>query len=255
MLDKSIQDWDARRKWIVAGDSQETIQMAAEHWAHSAQRAIQQHGSFFVALSGGSTPKAIYQYLVTHLKKEIDWSKVHLFWSDERAVSPDQAESNYKMAMDSGFKDLPIPHAQIHRMKGDGNIEQHASEYEKILKAKLEHRLFDLVMLGVGDDGHTASLFPNTAALQETEKLVVANHITEKNTWRMTLTTGCINRSEHAVIYAIGKTKEAIVPLVLQAAIISPFPASAIGTADRPALWILDNAAARLMSKPDSTSL
>jgi 6-phosphogluconolactonase len=256
MLTNQIKDWDVRRQIIVAGSLEQTIEMAADHWAHSAQRAIQQHGKFIVALSGGSTPKAIYQKIISKYNDEIDWTKIYLFWSDERAVSPDDAESNYKMAMDSGFKDLPIPRHQIFRMHGEGNIQQHAEEYEKkideLFKAKLTHHFFDLVMLGVGEDGHTASLFPNTDAIHEKSKLVVANHLPEKNTWRMTLTFPCINQSDRAVIYAVGKNKESIVPLVLQAPITSSFPASAIGTDIHPALWILDSDAARLLSKtPD----
>jgi 6-phosphogluconolactonase len=248
MLEGSINDWDVRRQLIVPGDADKTIEMAAAHWAHSAQRAIQQHGRFAVALSGGSTPKVIYQELAKKYRQEVDWSRVYLFWSDERAVPSDHPDSNYKMAMDSGFKDLPIPPAQIHRMKGEGNLQQNAADYEDLIKRILDKRFFDLVMLGVGEDGHTASLFPNTDALKEQTKLVVANHIFEKETWRLTLTYPCINQSDKAVIYAIGQAKESIIPLALQAAVTSPFPISTIGTADHPALWILDQKSARLLN-------
>ncbi len=132
-------------------------------------------------------------------------------------------------------------------MKAEADIEKNAKDYEELLRRELGPHLFDLVMLGIGEDGHTASLFPKTTALQEQIKLVVANHLPEKNTWRMTLTFPCIQESRKAVIYAIGENKQAIASLVLRAAIVSPFPSSAIGTSEHKSLWILDKAAARLI--------
>jgi len=250
MLEGSINEWDVRRQIIIPGDKEQTIEFAAAHFAHSAERAIQQHGKFAVALSGGSTPQAIFQNLAANYKKEVNWTQVYLFWSDERAVGPDHPDSNYKMAMENGFNELPIPPSQIFRMKGEGNLQKNAEEYEDLIKRKLDKRLFDLVMLGIGEDGHTASLFPKTAALEEKNKLVVANHLSEQNSWRMTLTLTCINQSEKAVIYAIGASKETIVPLALNAAIISAFPVSAVGTAEHPALWVIDQASSRLLTIP-----
>lgn len=241
----AIRSWDTRRDLIIAGDTQQAIDFAAQHWIHSAKRAIQQQGRFAVALSGGSTPKAIYRALSANHKTSIDWSQVHLFWSDERAVPPDHADSNYRMAMENGFKDLPIPPAQIHRMKGED--QNSTADYEELIRRELSPRLFDLVMLGVGEDGHTASLFPHTAALNEIDKLVVANFVPDKQDWRFTLTTPCINQSARTAFYAWGESKQAIVLLVLNAAVKSSFPASAIGTAERKALWILDAAAAHLL--------
>ena len=241
----AIRSWDTRRDLIIAGNTQQTIEFAAQHWIHSAKRAIQQQGRFAVALSGGSTPKAIYQALAQNHQTSIDWSKVHLFWSDERAVPPDHANSNYRMALESGFKDLPIPAAQIHRMKGEDQAS--TADYEALLRRELGPRLFDLVMLGIGEDGHTASLFPHTAALEEPEKLVVANFLPDKEEWRLTLTTPCINQSARTAFYAWGESKQAIVLLVLSAAVKSSSPASAIGTAERKALWILDHQAAHLL--------
>lgn len=235
-----LKSWDARRDYIIAGDAKKTIEFAAEHWVHSAERAILKRGRFAVALSGGSTPKSIYALLI---QKKIDWSKVWLFWSDERGVPPDHPDSNYRMAMES-FKNVPIPSSQIFRMKAESNIEKNALDYEDKIKHILGNHLFDLVMLGVGEDGHTASLFPNTKALEVNNRLVCENYILEKNSWRMTLTFPCINESFHSAIYAIGSSKEAIVPKVLNAAIDSEFPTSRIGTAEKKAVWILDSQAA-----------
>ncbi len=237
-----IESWDERRDYFIGQTAEEAIQFAVDHWVHSAQRAIQQRGRFTVALSGGSTPKAIYQKLKA---APLDWSKIWLFWSDERAVPPDHPESNYKMAMESGFGHVPIPPSQIFRMKGEVNPEKGAADYQEILHHHLDKHLFDLVMLGVGEDGHTASLFPQTAALAVEDRWVAANYISEKKSWRLTLTFPGINQSFHSAIYAIGPSKEMIVPKVLDAAIESPYPASRIGTPEQKTIWILDQAAAK----------
>lgn len=242
MLTAAIQSWDERRDWIVPGDTKQTIAFAVEHWIHTAQRAIQQRARFTVALSGGSTPKAIYEQLAR--SSLVDWSHVWLFWSDERAISPNHPDSNYHMAMESGFAQLPISPAQIFRMHAEEEIEKNASHYEEILKKHLDKHLFDLVMLGVGEDGHTASLFPNTFALTSEDRFVAANFVPQKKNWRMTLTLPAINQSSHIAIYALGKAKQEIVPKVLNAAIQSPWPASRIGTPEHKALWILDREAA-----------
>lgn len=232
--------WDNRRDYAVPGDAKETVAWAADHWIHSAERAIQQRGRFAVALSGGSTPKAIYETL---RKKKLDWTKIWLFWSDERNVPQDHADSNYRMAMES-LGSMPIPASQIIRMQTEKDIETAAFDYEEKIKHHLGKHLFDLVMLGVGEDGHTASLFPNTAALHST-RLVAANYLPDKKTWRMTLTFPAIEQSSQAVIYAIGAAKQKIVPQVLKAPIESPFPASRIGTPEHKALWVMDLEAAK----------
>jgi 6-phosphogluconolactonase len=243
-----ITSWDERRDYFLAEDAQAAIAFSVQHWIHSAQRAIQQRGRFAVALSGGSTPKAIYEALSEkEAAKQLDWTKVWLFWSDERAVPPDHPDSNYHMAMMSGLSRLAIPPAQIIRMQAEKEIEKQAARYEEQIRHYLDKHLFDLVMLGVGEDGHTASLFPKTAALQIEDRLVVANHLPEKKSWRMTFTFACINQSRQATIYAIGKSKEQIVPQVLNAAIQSPFPSSRIGTPEHKALWVIDSAAAKLL--------
>src|SRR5690242_14384328 len=172
--------WDDRRDLVIPGDAETTLEFCAEHWLETGNQAIADHGAFYVALSGGSTPKAIFQMLTspTHAHR-IDWSKVHLFWSDERAVPPDHPDSNYHMALSAGLDKMPIPKNHIHRMQAEKDIEAHALAYEALVK----DRPFDLVMLGMGDDGHTASLFPYTKALAETQRLVVANYIDAKKTW------------------------------------------------------------------------
>jgi 6-phosphogluconolactonase len=166
---------------VVPGDHLATLHYAAEHFVNCCREAIQDHEAFYVALSGGSTPKALYTLLCSaSYASEIEWNKVHLFWSDERAVSPTSGENNFHMAMTAGLEKMIIPKHQIHRMIAEKEIEKHATLYEKTLRKILGERSLDLVMLGMGEDGHTASLFPHTEALKAKGKLVVANYIPQK---------------------------------------------------------------------------
>lgn len=236
---------DARRKIALPGNSELTLSFAADLWIQIANEAIRDHGFFAVALSGGSTPKKIFQKLCT-LADRIDWTKVFLFWSDERSVPPTDPDSNYNMAMEAGgLSQLPIPKNQIFRMVAEEDIEANAKAYEDIILDKLGSHPFDLVMLGMGEDGHTASLFPHTEALNTEGRLVVSNFVPQKNAWRMTFTYECINRSLHICLYALGASKAEILEKVL----LGPsnpkeYPSQRIGTTVNPALWIVDNEAA-----------
>lgn len=238
--------FDDRREIIVPGDQQMTLIFCVEHFISLATLAIRDHGAFFVALSGGSTPKAIFERLSSPpYDQMIDWSKVHLFWSDERACPPTDPESNYHMAMQAGLAKLPIPPSQIHRMRAEEKIEDNALAYEKTITETLKGLPFDLVMLGMGEDGHTASLFPHTEGLKIDNRLVIGNFIPQKKTWRMTFTFSCINSANHIVIYVIGASKKYILAEVL----LSPYqlenyPVQHIGTPKTRALWIADEAAA-----------
>lgn len=222
----------------------EAILFAAEHFVKTANEAIEKRSAFYVALSGGSTPKAIYKLLISQFRNAIDWSKVNLFFSDERAVGPNDPESNYKMAMDAGLDTLPIPKTQIHRMQGEGDIEASALAYEELLN-KLPGSLFDLVMLGMGDDGHTASLFPKTHGLHAEERLVIANFIPEKDAWRLSLTMECINHSRSILVCVFGEKKAAIVKKVFYGPYLpDDLPVQRVGTELNPALFVMDKAAA-----------
>ena len=234
--------FDERRKLAVGETKEKAVHFAVHHWIKLAHQSIEQRGRFAVALSGGSTPNAIYALLTSpDYAKQLDWTKILLFWSDERAVPPNHPASNYHMAMTSGLSQVP---AQIFRMEAEHNIEAHAQKYEELIQSTLETSLFDLVMLGVGEDGHTASLFPDTAALEMKDRLVVPNFVQQKNVWRMTLTFPCINQSHHAALYVLGASKASIVQKVLMNPI---YPASQIGTKHRKALWILDQESSSLI--------
>lgn len=231
---------DDRRECAIPGNAQETLTFCVEHFLKACQESIAQKGSFYVALSGGSTPKILFSRLTSEpIASQIEWQKVHLFWSDERTVPPTDPDSNYHMAMEAGFKQVPIPPSQIHRMEAEKELEGSALAYEKLLPKQ-----FDYLMLGMGEDGHTASLFPGTKGLECEDRRVIANFIPQKNTWRMTLTFPCINASKQIVFYVLGKNKQEKAQEALSSKIL--YPAQEVGTPLHKALWILDEEAATL---------
>lgn len=226
---------------VVPGDHMTTLHYAADHIVNCCQKAISDHEEFCIALSGGSTPKALFSLLTTEYAQQIEWDRVHLFWSDERPVPPTHPESNFHMAMKAGLEKMLIPPHHIHRMVAETNIEKNATLYEKTMREILGDRSLDFVMLGMGEDGHTASLFPNTQALKVKGKLVAPNFIAKKNTWRMTLTFEAINAATHITFYVIGENKRKMLSHVLS----SPptLPCQFVGTPSNCALWIADEAA------------
>lgn len=249
----TIHFYDDRRDIVIPGNAQQTLLFCAEQFIAIGNAAIAKQGAFYVALSGGSTPKALFQLLASPpFKTRINWEHVVLFWSDERNVAPENPESNYKMAMDAGFSSLPVLKENIYRMPAEGvNIVEAAKQYEKLILEKVPNASFDLVMLGMGEDGHTASLFPKTHGLHAENSLVIANFIPEKNIWRMTLTFECINTAHHISIYVLGSSKSAMVKQVFTSDQDSDqVPIERIGTRMHKALWILDADAAHQLDLP-----
>lgn len=244
-----IQAFDERRDLVIPGGYAETIRYCVNQFIEIANTAIKKQGYFAVAFSGGNTPKPIYHSLASSENRDkIDWSKVLLFWSDERSVAPTAQESNYHMVMDAGFSSLPLKPENIFRMKAEENIDENALEYEKLILTRIPNKVFDAILLGMGDDGHTASLFPMTHGLKVQNRLVISNFIPKLDTWRMTLTFECINASKHTSIYVFGKSKREVVASVLS----GPYepdllPIQKIGTPTHRVLWILDDEAASLL--------
>jgi len=204
-------------------DLEDVSRHAAEEFFRLANAATASDGKFTVALSGGSTPKALYTLLASNtFRVRIPWEKVHLFWGDERCVPPDHADSNYRMVRESLLDHAPIPKENIHRMLGeDKDPAKAATRYESTLResfglASGQLPRFDLILLGMGDDGHTASLFPHTAALSETKRLVVANYVEKFGTHRLTLTIPVINHAAQVVFLISGGSKGAVLKEVLE---------------------------------------
>ena len=224
---------------------------AAERIVAAAEAKLgdNQH-TFSLVLSGGSTPKALYELLATGpYRDRLNWSKVEVYFGDERCVPPDHPDSNYRMAHEAMLSKLPVPECNIHRMRGELPPEQAATEYGQMLKAMFHDGGPDLVLLGMGDDGHTASLFPGTTALDEQHHRCVANHVEKLDTWRLTMTYPFLNRSAAVLILVEGAKKAKRVEQVLEGPRDPKLlPIQGIRPAGR-LTWVLDVAAAGMMSE------
>ena len=244
-----IQSYDDKKDIAIVDDP---VSFSLDYFLNVAKKAIADRGKFTVALSGGSTPKNLYNRLKEH-KNDLQWDKVFVFFSDERSVNPDSDESNYHMAMTNGFSHLPIPKSHIFRMKAEKSIKEHASAYEELINKHVIEQSFDLILLGMGDDGHTASLFPGTKALKETTSLVVENSVPQKNTTRMTFTYPLIRKARHVVFLAYGKGKSTMVKDVLTDK-TNTYPSSRVLCDHHKVLWILDKESAKELIPPTRKS-
>lgn len=204
-----------------------------------------------IALSGGSTPKRLYQLLVKGEGGPIDWKRVHVFFSDERNVPPDDVESNYRMAKESLFVGGQVPEANIHRIHGEYSADEAAHSYEDEIKRVLgSDSVFDLVLLGLGPDGHTASLFPGSPALAEKNRLVVRNRIEKLNRDRITFTYPLLDRAEHVMFLASGSDKARIVRSVLSGE--GDYPSQKVKPSKGELLWMLDkDSASEYIERPN----
>ncbi len=202
---------------------------------------------FRLALSGGSTPRLLYQLLVQPpYVNAIDWPQIELFWGDERPVPPEHPDSNYRMAYEALIQHVPIPPAHIHRIQAELPPEQAADAYDQHLHKNFPNiPAFDVMLLGMGTDGHTASLFPHTAALHENSRWCVANHIPTLKTSRITLTYPAINAAKKILVLVTGAAKAPMLSRVLYGA-YSPeeLPIQAVKPNHGELLWLIDEAAA-----------
>ncbi len=203
-------------KYYVEADPAALARRAACHLVEMVSEAAEANGRARIAVSGGSTPKAAFQLLADPdqpFRKRMPWEALELFWVDERTVPPDHAESNYRMTREALLDHVPLRPDQVHRMEGELDPEVAAARYESELRNSFrlegaETPRFDLISLGMGDDGHTASLFPHTAAIHEMSRLVTANQVPQKDTWRITLTWPVINQAR-SVFFLIGGSDKA----------------------------------------------
>ncbi len=236
-------------------DVEALTEAAAEHILELARAAIADQGRFSVALSGGSTPRHLYARLAEpDLASQIDWSCVHVFWGDERAVPPDHEDSNYRMARDALLDHVPLPPENVHRINSELAPAAAAAEYEGVLRtyfgalAKKGRPLaasFDLVLLGMGDDGHTASLFPGADAIWASKRWVAAYHVDKLDAWRITLTPVAINAAAQVTFLVSGANKAPRLRQVLY----GPYqpnvlPAQIVRPEKGRLLWLIDEAAA-----------
>ena len=245
----------------VLPDAPAVQRAAAEEFAARIEAAVEARGVAFVALSGGSTPRGLHTLLVDPaepFRARVPWSRLHVFWGDERPVPPDHRDSNYRMADDTLLRRVPIPPAHVHRIRGeDPNHANAASRYaHELREAFAAHgRLdggwprFDLVILGMGPDGHTASLFPGTDAVHEATRWVVAALVAKLDSDRITLTPPVLNRAETVLFLVTGGDKAETLAAVLE----GPFqpdvyPSQVIRPTAGPSIWLVDRAAAARLS-------
>jgi 6-phosphogluconolactonase len=233
---------------------EDLYQQAAAFFARLAGEAVASRGRFNVALSGGSTPRGVHAVLAqAEVREQIPWLQVHLFWGDERCVLPTHSDSNYRMAEESLISHIPIPAQNVHRILAEQSPEQAAEAYEQTLRecfALSESILpcFDLIFLGMGADGHTASLFPGTAGLREEKRLVIAHYVEKLAAWRITLTAPVLNQAAYVAFLVCGKDKPEALSRVLEGAYEPErFPAQLIRPTNGTLLWLVDEAAASLL--------
>ncbi len=229
---------------------QELAEAAARAFVEGAASAIAERGRFAVALAGGSTPKATYEVLARDHSGDVDWPNAHAFFGDERTVPPDHEDSNYRMALEALLDHVPV--GSVHRMRGELPPDEAASSYEAELEEFFGEvpPVLDLVMLGIGEDGHTASLFPGTAALGVTDRLVVANPVPKLDTTRLTLTRPVLNAAREVRLLVAGAGKAQALAEILEGdSGPCEYPAKLVRPPGGP-IWMVDQAAAGALHDP-----
>lgn len=246
-----------KREVRVLADGAAIAKRAAEEFVQAATSAVREKGSFNVALAGGSTPKAMYGLLVNDptLRSKVPWDRVHLFFGDERHVAPDQPDSNFRMATEAMISKSPLKPEQVARIKGEyPDAETAALEYEKTLRDYFrlkggEYPRFDLLLAGMGSEGHSLSLFPGTKALHADGRLVVRNWIGKLCTDRITLTAPAASNAVEIMFMVTGADKA----LALKSVLEGPFepeqlPAQLLQPKNGKLLWLVDTAAGSMLS-------
>ena len=232
----------------VCADLGDVSRRAAEAAVDTVNDAVRKSGKCSIVLSGGSTPRTLYELLASEWRTRIPWAKVHLFWGDERHVPPDDPRSNYRMAKEALLDHVPCPPANIHPMPTHfPSADLAARDYERTLR---NHFLgdwphFDLVLLGLGDDGHTASLFPGSPALAEMTRWVVAAQAPVEPHVRLTLTLPALIRAAAVSILVVGSAKAEALRHVLEGADWIQYPAAGIRLATGSVIWWIDRDAAK----------
>jgi 6-phosphogluconolactonase len=234
---------------------QELFSAAAEEVVSAATDAVAQRGRFTIALSGGSTPKGLFNLLATNALTVLPWDRMFFFWGDERHVPPTDPDSNYRMAEETMLSKVPVPPGNVFRMAAENpDAAAVAEDYEKTLRKFFalepgQFPRFDLILLGMGPDGHTASLFPGTAGLQEKSRLVIANWVEKMKTSRLTFTLPVLNAARCVAFLVSGTDKAAVLRTVLEEDVpAEQYPAKLVRPTDGKLIWLVDRAAASELS-------
>ena len=228
---------------VVLPDASSLITAAAEQFISVARTAIAKRGVFYVALAGGSTPKGLYQMLATSpYTTQVDWARVHLFFGDESCVLPTHDDSNFKMASEAMIYAISIPEDNVHRMPTELPPEQVATVYAATMAEVMGDQPLDLVLLGLGPDGHIASLFPGTPALDVSNTKTAALYVEKFDSWRVTMTYPVINAARQVIVFIAGEAKAEIVNDI-STEVVSGLPVQRLApTGDY--YWYMDKAAA-----------
>lgn len=249
----STSQFGKRGELRVYGDAGQLARAAAELFVNTAADSIEARGCFRVALSGGTTPRRLYELLATTgFSSRVDWGRVGIFWGDERYVPANAPDSNYRMTAEALLRHVPIPAANAHRVPTEiSPPSASAAAYEEQIRqsfADSSMPQFDLIYLGLGTNGHTASLFPYSPALREPLRLVVADLVAEVNGWRITMTAPLLNRGRVVVFLVQGQEKAQVLHDVLLGPVDAErLPAQFIAPEGK-LLWMVDEAAASLLS-------
>jgi 6-phosphogluconolactonase len=234
---------------------QELFAAAAEEVFRAAEEAVKERGRFTIALSGGSTPKSLYTLLATNARIALPWDRMFFFWGDERHVPPTDPESNYRMANEAMLSKVPVPASNIFRIPTENPDAPAAAEaYEQTLLHFFALKpgqipRFDMILLGLGPDGHTASLFPGTAGLNEKTKLVIANWVEKLKTSRISLTLPVLNAAECVAFLVSGTDKATVLKSVLEGdGAAEQYPAKLVRPTNGRLIWFVDRAAASALS-------
>jgi 6-phosphogluconolactonase len=246
----------AERQLRVLDSPAALFREAADQFTRQALAAVESRGRFAVALSGGSTPKGLYSLLATSARSRLPWDRMFFFWGDERHVPPDDPESNYRMVFEALLSKVPVPGTNIFRMAAENpDANRAAEDYEQTLgnffhPGPGHFPRFDLILLGMGSDGHTASLFPGTTALAEKTRLVVANWVEKLKSDRLTLTVPVLNHGAMVLFLVSGADKAPALREVLEGnQPLERYPSKLIRPSDGELIWLVDQAAAADLCK------
>jgi 6-phosphogluconolactonase len=239
----------------ICTDKNVLFSQAADLFVKLANEAITSRGRFCVALSGGSTPRGVHTLLASEAYRQtVAWQKVYCFWGDERCVAPTHKDSNYRMADETLLSQVPIPQENVHRIRAERDPAEAANCYEQTLRQVFgvhtgTQPQFDLVFLGMGADGHTASLFPGTPVLHAEDHLVTAHFVEKLDAWRVTLTAAMINNSAYIAFLVAGEDKAATLKAVVEGdGQPEQYPSQLIQPTHGRLLWLVDQAAAGQLS-------
>src|SRR5579864_2563986 len=247
------------RRITVFADPSALARQAAETLVQQARESIEARGQFILALSGGSTPKALFSLLASDpFRSQIDWQNIEFFWGDERSVPPDHPDSNFRMANEAMLSRVPVPPEHIHRIRAELPPEETAKMYAHEIASIVSRKApgdspggapenspeFDCILLGLGPDGHTASLFPGSEALKATEATVVANWVEKFKTWRITMTAPLINRARRVMFLTAGDEKAAPLREVIEGERRPELYPAQLIEPEGELIWLVDRAAA-----------